>query len=318
MKRSIIGIFVVGYALAGCGGSSSSTSVVPLAQASVDHSTIQFGDAVQLSAKMASPVTANFNLFGTLEFVGPTSYGDTPFTVVDHPAITTTYLLTARDAISGDMQVSRLTVKVAKTSKRYLIVGDSASAETLLAQAHVAELSSVAPVVSVDMPSDLTAYDATILLPTGHISPANQSAVQAALTASKGVILVGESVTLLATGQPKNSDLTSISPWLGSSAAMWSIGTSVQYGPSKISAIASDQMNFSWDNNAMKLWSDVHSLPYSALGNPTSFLYVKQPTIGGKCAFFTALKEQSSNGVLPANGAAWDYIVKSYMQWAAH
>jgi hypothetical protein len=135
-------------------------------------------------------------------------------TIVDHPVISQTYIL---GFTPGNAPISQ-TVTVSPTAQTYIVVGNSqdVSQSVPIEQQALQNITTIPVTVQQTVPTSVTA-DALILDDTGTISPSDVPSILAYLSAGKGVVFLGLSPRMLATGDATNTDLTAIASWFGAS-----------------------------------------------------------------------------------------------------
>lgn len=317
MKRCIL--LVPLLVALGCGGSGGGAGVTNAAVAHflVDKKVINYGESVALTLTTADPVRAGQNV--TLpDGSKPSSWGDTQH-FTDAPAITTTYLANATNSVTGDIQGYRHTVTVRKTTKRYVNVGATTESDVTWCKAHVEELSSVAPVVSTTIPSDLSPFDVLVLCEGGTFGPSDRPQVEAFLASDKGVVVIGSAARRLATGIMSDPNTSILQPWLGIDHETTFFGNRAPVSNLKCSGIAKagdQELTYEGAHVAQANWSGITSYGYFGGHWLATAALFTEPPMGGR-AFYMAYAH-NGDSVFPANGPAWDYLVKSHLQWVAH
>jgi hypothetical protein len=192
---------------AGCGGGGGTASDPKAAHVTLtaDRAVIQPGETVTLAwtSRNASEVeTSNFGadrLSGTLAVA---------------PTFTSDYTIT----VSGSgTHAATVRVAVDRPRPRFVLVGNAADPEVPQIQAILQQAGDVT--VQASLPP-ATAYDAVVVHTSAAVGPAERAAVQAALTANKGVVLVGFAPTKLATGASTFGsgdvlDTSAVAAWFG-------------------------------------------------------------------------------------------------------
>lgn len=225
--RTSLLVLSAALALSGCGGGGGALASHAVSL-SASQTSIKYGDPVTISWTTSGTDTSFQNGIESCNFADVKTPLNTAGSITDHPAITTTYTMAVKrnDGSTGSDQV---TVTVAKSVARFLVVGDAASADSGTAMAMLPEVTSVAPTLSATLPASPTGFDAVVLTSSGSLSIADQSKVLAWLAAGKGVIVVGAAANKIATGDPSNTNVSAIAGWLGGATTYYSAGTTAVF-----------------------------------------------------------------------------------------
>jgi len=293
---AIVGIALVG----GCGGSSPTAPTTPVVEDPIhltaNSTSINYGDTVQLSVNL----DPGYRILESSISTSPSS-----FPVSDTPAVDTVYYVVATNDVKA--AYSKLTVHVNKSAKRFWIVGDATGNEYKIANTWVKSVSDVAPSQSTSMPTDPAQYDAVIILPSATVTPSNQTQVTAALSANKGVMVIGDAAKKLSTGDVNNSNLTASSSWLGASVSYHWFTGNYEVGPVPG---ASKLITHSF-GTAMNVDIVVFDMIAPASQNAAR---MQTPPIGGKVLYLSFMEHP---GAIRNNGYALDYYAAAYLRWLA-
>jgi hypothetical protein len=192
-------------ALAGCGGSSAGKSGASL-NLSRNKAEVAYGDPVTIS--WSSKGLDRINVDDT-NFVVTSDQLSGSFT--DTPALDTDYTIVG-DPTSGSNITRTVSVKVTKSTKKIVLVADTAISGVPQIQDYIQGLTTPTVVTSLALPS-LTGVDVLVILESASIGPAQQTAIKNYLNAGGSVVLVGRATNKLATGDFLDNDISSIGSW---------------------------------------------------------------------------------------------------------
>lgn len=175
---------------AGCGGKGTGQADDPNAPKvtlSASRTLVKPGEAVALSWTSRNAAQVDSSNLGTQSVNG---------TVTVAPTFTSDYAI----SVSGTGGRSRAGVRVMvdRPAPRFAVVGDPSDPEVPQIQAALMQAGAVS--VGPGLPSDASTYDALVIHGSGSVSPADRPAVESALAAGKGVVLVGLAPSRLSTG----------------------------------------------------------------------------------------------------------------------
>lgn len=194
LPLTLAGIFAAAFFLSGCGGGGSKDPVDPNDAAvslTANHYLVEPGEAVTLTwtSRNADEVTTS-NL----------GVDDVNGTLTVNPTFTSDYTITVAGS-SADSATVRVTVD--RPRPRFAVVGNSADPEVPQIQSILQQSGTVT--VAPSLPA-ASAYDAVVIHGSGSVGPSDATAVQAALSSNKGVVLVGFAPTKLASGRYSFTD----------------------------------------------------------------------------------------------------------------
>lgn len=205
--------FALGLVIFGCGGGGAlgGSDNVKL---SASQASIPYGATVTIGWTTRNLKTTSNNGFEKANFVR--IYDSLPpnGNVTDQPAMTTTYRMAVRSD-SGSLKEDAITVHVAKSAKKFLVVGGTTSPDQATAQTLLSEVTSVPSTLSSTIPAPSADFDVLILCEGGAFGPADRSTVANWVVGGKGVVVVGGAGNQLATGSLSNSNTSSIATWFG-------------------------------------------------------------------------------------------------------
>lgn len=217
MEKPILGFFVIpmrpSYAprllslslltlsLLACGGAGGLGSNSPSVSLSASRSSISYGQSVTIgwsSKKISSIESSNFRV-GSSALDG---------SITDTPATTTTYKVTGYGE-DGKRYSGSVTINVNKGPKTILFIGDTSQAGVNQQIEFVQGLTTQSVQVSGTVPSTISA-DVVILSNGANIKPSDRTAIQNQLNRGAGVVFVGDSPRMLATGDSNIYDISAI------------------------------------------------------------------------------------------------------------
>ncbi len=204
-KIKFIALSSISLILTSCGGSVGSDPNASSISLTASSPTISYGQTVNINwigHNIQNIDSSNFQA-GSNALTG---------SITDKPAITTTYTITARGNDS-QLYTSTVTVNLVKGNKKILFVGDVAQSGVNQIIEFIQGMTTQTVQVSPTLPSSFTA-DVVVLSRSASVSPSDVSAVQAQLTAGKGVVVISVAAQLLATGNINNSDVSAIGSFL--------------------------------------------------------------------------------------------------------
>ena len=156
----------------------------------------------------------------------------------DRPATTAVYKMKVyhkKDDGFYEFVDAQKTVKVRPGTKKFLIVGDTSTADVGSVRAMLPIATTVVADVVRNLPTDATGYDAIILTDGADMRKADAPRIQPWLDANKGVIVVGRAAKLLATGDLNNRDVSSVAGWFGGCTQC---GNEINYSHDLVKGIA--------------------------------------------------------------------------------
>lgn len=291
--------------LPGCGGDSTNVSTGSISL-HLSNANPTYGQPITVSwtsNNLSSIEGASFPVNGT-EITGSFS---------DKPCATTTYHIIGR-TIANEVVSSTITVNLQKGNKRILFLGDTAKSGVNALTDFLQGLSSAPVQVSLTLPSVFTA-DVIVIASSASVSPSDVAAVKSFLNAGGGLVLIGRSPRLLATGDLTNENISAI----GNFCAGVTTSSSVEENTNIISATPGN-----YPLGANLFGQQVSGLGVSPVSNSATVLtnpdfsgftmgFVYSPASGGRVAFA---------GDAAIDGSAQSIAVRTMflgeVRWASH
>jgi len=267
-------------------------------------STISYGGASEIRwsrSEQTSFYDANFGVPSNLN----------SGSITDRPNSTVTYRLRVRNDETNNLVDATVTVTVAKTQKRYVIVGSPSHAEVPQIDLSLRMITEVPVVIQTSFPTDPSTYDVVVLHGSGLLSPSDNTRVQTALAQGKGVVVIGESVSSIAGG----FDLSGVGSWFGATGSMSSWDDPVRGTPGDVLLPAtilnrSNSASTDFQITATSL-APTAEVIMGDLSRAGAFAY--RPTIGGKVGFV-----QAPYGDEPIDHDVYGQVFRGLAQWASH
>jgi hypothetical protein len=182
----------------GGGGGGAATAQVTSSPTSITYG--QSSNVTWSASNNATFVSSDFGL---------TANNFQNGTIADTPGTTTTYTLTV-----GTPQVTDTsTVTVAPVAADVLVVGDVLVQNTTTAQAVADALTTGTVNIAAAVPDPDAFYEVLVISPTIAFTADGRTQVKKWLDADKGVVLLGRSPRVLATGDVNNSDVSALGAW---------------------------------------------------------------------------------------------------------
>lgn len=195
-------------AFIGCGGDTGSSNAVvhPSISMNSTKATVNYGESVTISWNSSNATSVSNGSFQ----VGSTQLSGS---ITDTPSRDTTYTLTA-NADNGETATATVSVTVTKATSKIFFVADPAAASTSSVQSFLQGLTTTPVTVSISLPATFNA-DVLVLSESAQISNADFGKVTSHLSGGGGVVFIGRSTSLLATGDIANDDVSAIGSILG-------------------------------------------------------------------------------------------------------
>ncbi|MEI7575537.1 MAG: hypothetical protein WCK51_01495 [Armatimonadota bacterium] len=197
----IVCFFLLSASLLACGGAGGVGANGPSVSLSASKLSIAYGQPVTISwssKKISSIESSNFR-------VGSASVDGS---ITDTPGSTTTYSITGYGE-DGNRYTGSVTVSVAKGSKSILVVGDVAQSGVNQIIEQIQAVSSATVQVLATVPATISS-DVVVLLSDSNVTSSDVNKIKSQLSRGGGVVLVGNSSRLLATGSASNTDVSPI------------------------------------------------------------------------------------------------------------
>ncbi len=268
---------MAGVLLSGCGGGGKTGSGASIGL-NASKPSVAYGETVHVS--WSTGTGANI-LTGQCNFPVSGANGS----ITDTPSYDTTYRIKGYDA-DGNSVTRTKTVKVAKSLKTILLVGDTATSGTNQIQQYLQSIT-VAPVaISLTIPSNLSNVDAMVLLPSGNITPSDNAKVISYLGSGGAVILVQQVPKKFINGNLGVGDVSAIGSWCAGVTTLASNSASERVLASSPSGIPLSAVLFGDAIDGYDLRpvaSTAITLTSSSASRSSAFVY--KPTAGGKVGF---------------------------------
>lgn len=203
-------------ALIGCGGTEGILGSNNSIELSASSTTVAYGQPVTISWVSRNTDIGFQNGFRDSNFADFRLPLPTTGSIVDRPALTTTYTMKVEKE-NGDVVTDSLTVTVPKGNKRFLVIAGTTSADGNSAATLLREITNATPVVSTTIPANGDGYDVLVLSEGGNFGTADQPKILTWLNAGKGVIVIGAAAQQIASGSVSAAwtSTSSISGWFG-------------------------------------------------------------------------------------------------------
>lgn len=277
--------------VAGCGGGGGgSASLGPTLDLSISALAIDYGQTVSVSwsTSRAAAISATQTSF-------PVDTSQVNGTLIDTPGTSTTYTVTAIGN-DGSQVTKSVSVTVNASTKKILLLADQAQAGVPQITSELQALTTIPIQTGLTLPASITA-DLIVIGGSSAVTPGDQAAIRAFLTAGGRVVLVGSAPQRLANGTTTSSDISSIGSWFaGGTTSSFSITQGTVVGTSPVGVPLSATL-FGRDIAGDHAIAPVAG---SAIGLTTDkgFAFAYKPPIGGRVGFAsTAPSASDSNSV---------------------
>lgn len=276
-----LGLFGTGLTLLACGGGGGLFGG-PGVTLTADKGTIAYGQTVNIkwsSRQIVSirTVPTNFNVNGN----------DLNGSFVDRPALDTTYYIEAVDE-SGGTRSSTVTVRVAPSTKKILVLADMSQAGATDVVTYLQKLTTQPIQTSLTRPTTITA-DLVVIGASASIGPNDRTPIRNFIAAGGRVVLVGRAAPKLATGSPNGGSLPGIGTWFAG-ATTYSDLLSPIYCVNTSPGVPLSAIYYGDDITRN---GDVSPVAASAIkfttqgGGGTYDAFAYKPSIGGRVGFST-------------------------------
>lgn len=302
-KLGFVALISVSLALVGCGGGGKKGSSGSISLSS-SKTTIEYGESVSIN--WSSSGIDHMDAYTNFPISGNQLSGS----ISDVPAADTTYVIRGID-LNGNPVTKSRTVKVNKSLKTIMVLGDPATAGVPQIAQTLQTLTIEPVTVSSSMPS-LVGVNALVLLPSAAYTESDKATVAIYLASGGSVVLVDQAPLRLAIGDWGTGDVSAIGSWcagatgqvfwLGTEEAV-SVNPTIPFSATLYGDGIADAYNLTpVAGNAIRLTTGIN-------GSYAAFVYT--PLSGGKVGFVGAAGIGSSSGDLTVKG-----ILLSEVRWA--
>jgi hypothetical protein len=211
--KSRLVLCVIAATAFGCGGKGGLGPDQPSLRLTSSAQTVPYGQTVTVN--WSSRSISSIGTTSTNFMVGSNQLNGS---LIDRPASDTTYRI-AGTGTDGRRYDSTVTVRVAPSTRRFVVVADQSLAGMPQMTEYIQALTTTPVQKSAGIPASITA-DVLVLFPSGAFGQAEQERVNAYLASGGKVLLLEKAPVRLATGSLGGMDTSAIGTWFAGATGL--------------------------------------------------------------------------------------------------